>query len=744
MINIRGFTALLGGRNIYKTTIASSKLLLSCCLLGGLLSLPIDAPAEATPFESPLDNSLYHLATEQNDASAQYLIGRKYFTGSSVEKNIDEAIKWFELAATQKHTKAQFQLGKMYLYGEEGVKANYVYALGYLRDAANSSYAEAQFELGNYYLMGKTENVDYPQAIKWYRAAAEQQHVRAMLALGKILYEGRGGIKPQPEDAKHYLSLAAEAGDSDAMQYMREISKHTTSPHRNNASITEFHTKLNEASAGHIPSQYEIGMAYLKGTGVDADVELAAKWMRRAAINDHAEAQYMMSHLYRDGVGVEKNLKRALDWLQIAASAGVRDAQKELESMHLSKSSLVDASDLNEVFNQAASHAPQADPPANNNGAGAGKPLPTNESSEPPVETAKSTSTSQQDSAMPQAKKKDAIALAAATLNIPSLELQPINAEQQFQLANKYLTGKKMDKDISRALYWFEQAAKQNHTQAQFKLGEMYKRGIGVTASAAKAKYWLSKAADGGSRNAGKLLEDLRGIKLVENSVVNSSRDRNSQVPRPKTEEKALKKPAAVKANIQKKQPDVTAELAAPPEANHPINGQNNLNQSGSDQVNHDLVSQNQNDRGQDHSQDHSQDNHETNGGTNGNTDNSGRTSVAMLSELGKGQQATADADKDLQWLIQSANNNNLEAQLKLADMYFHGRGVQRDLLAAADWYHKAADEGSAEAQFNLGDMYKQGLGVEKDNAKAIKWYRKAANQGHETAMRRLGGCRIC
>jgi hypothetical protein len=76
--------------------------------------------------------------------------------------------------------------------------------------------------------------------------------------------------------------------------------------------------------------------------------------------------------------------------------------------------------------------------------------------------------------------------------------------------------------------------------------------------------------------------------------------------------------------------------------------------------------------------------------------------------------------------------------------MYRKGRGVDRDLITAAQWYEKAAVEGDAEAQFNLGDMYKQGLGVEKNNALAIKWLRKAANQGHKAAKRRLGGCRIC
>ncbi|KPJ92073.1 MAG: hypothetical protein AMJ53_10125 [Gammaproteobacteria bacterium SG8_11] len=662
--------------------------------------------AAAIPFDSPADKTLYGLA-EQHDPAAQFLVGRKFYTGNGVQKDIHEAIKWFELAATQKHTKAQFQLGIIYLHGESGIKPNHVYALNYLREAAKSQYAEAQFELANYYLMGKSENVNYPEAVKWYRAAADQQHVRAMVALGKILNEGRGGIKPQPDEAKHLLSLAAESGNVEAMEYLREMVRNNSTTFRNAASITDFHATLNEASAGHIPSQYEIGMAYLKGNAVDADMKLAAKWIRRAAMNDHPEAQYQLSQLYRDGVGLEKNRRRALEWLKIAATAGVRDAQKELRSMYLSNSSLDETDNQTAKSNEELEDFPPLSeviiavteaPEEKTN-------TPIAESDAQPFQTA---STAKNVSiAVNPAVAEDTSGSGSAADNLGastdvpimddlySLDLTPATPEKQYELANRYFSGKNLYQDSRRAAYWYERAATQNHVEAQYQLGEMYKHGNGVTASVAKAKFWLGKAASAGSTDAQISLRDLSGIKISAT-------------------------PNVIKANLAMAEDNPPSEQTKSSVSNTRIEPAKASNQETITTLPESEPKPPQ-------------------------TVASIQANAGMISVVGKNNSATTqELDEEIQALIEAANNNEAEAQLRLADMYRKGRGVDRDPITAAHWYQKAATEGHAEAQFRLGDMYKQGTGVDKNNALAIKWYRKAANQGHTEAKHRLGGCRIC
>ncbi len=119
------------------------------------------AASSVQSFDTSIDYTMHRLATEYNDPSAQYLVGRNYLKGKSVEKNVQEAIKWFEMAAKQNHIRAQYQLGKIYLYGE-GVKANLNYAHYFLNKAAEKNHLDSQYELGNYYLQVYPEDNSFP------------------------------------------------------------------------------------------------------------------------------------------------------------------------------------------------------------------------------------------------------------------------------------------------------------------------------------------------------------------------------------------------------------------------------------------------------------------------------------------------------------------------------------------------------------------------------------------------------
>ncbi len=84
------------------------------------------------------------------------------------------------------------------------------------------------------------------------------------------------------------------------------------------------------------------------------------------------------------------------------------------------------------------------------------------------------------------------------------------------------------------------------------------------------------------------------------------------------------------------------------------------------------------------------------------------------------------------------AEQGNAEVQNNLGSMYYHGKGVPKDLAKAVEWYQKAAAQGNADAQRNLGSMYNHGKGVPKDLAKAVELYQKAAAQGNSHGQNNL------
>jgi len=72
------------------------------------------------------------------------------------------------------------------------------------------------------------------------------------------------------------------------------------------------------------------------------------------------------------------------------------------------------------------------------------------------------------------------------------------DADAQFELGLRLLTGEEMKKDEKAGLEWMEKAANQKHLRAQFVMGSLYEDGAGVKKDEAKAVDWYRKSAENG------------------------------------------------------------------------------------------------------------------------------------------------------------------------------------------------------------------------------------------------------
>ena len=118
---------------------------------------------------------------------------------------------------------------------------------------------------------------------------------------------------------------------------------------------------------------------------------------------------------------------------------------------------------------------------------------------------------------------------------------------------------------------------------------------------------------------------------------------------------------------------------------------------------------------------------------------------VAMvIGVMAFSNQAIAEANnmaEMIQLCRDAALQGNALACLKLGELYFHGRGVEKDEKKAVELFKVAALKGNAEAIKNLGAFYEFGATgiVEKDEAKAVQFYKIAADLGNVYAKDRLG-----
>jgi S1-C subfamily serine protease len=96
-----------------------------------------------------------------------------YYDGQGVGKNYVEAVKWYQKAAQQNYTEAQYDLGNCYLNGQ-GVPKNYREAVTWYRKAAEQNHSMAQHNLALCFLNGQGVPKDYVEAYKWLLLASAQ------------------------------------------------------------------------------------------------------------------------------------------------------------------------------------------------------------------------------------------------------------------------------------------------------------------------------------------------------------------------------------------------------------------------------------------------------------------------------------------------------------------------------------------------------------------------------------------
>jgi TPR repeat protein len=88
------------------------------------------------------------------------------------------------------------------------------------------------------------------------------------------------------------------------------------------------------ARLGHARAQYNLGVMYDNGLGVNTNPKKAFDWYRKAAEQGNEDAQFNLGVAYTLGVVVTQNYDKALDWYHKAAEQGQSDAQNNLGVMY--------------------------------------------------------------------------------------------------------------------------------------------------------------------------------------------------------------------------------------------------------------------------------------------------------------------------------------------------------------------------------------------------------------------------
>lgn len=188
------------------------------------------------------------------DPVAQFNLGRMYLYGEILEQDFGQAWAWLGKALRNNVDVAKTFIGKMFKEGL-GVNKNYFKALELFKETAAKGDLQSQVELGLMYFTGEEQGSNYDEAFKWFNKAAFQ-------------------------------------GDPTAQGFL--------------------------------------GLLYLRGHGVQKSEMQAFKWFESAAKQGNAVGQHNLGCMYLFGLEVHKNQDKAIELFKQAASQGYEESKRAL------------------------------------------------------------------------------------------------------------------------------------------------------------------------------------------------------------------------------------------------------------------------------------------------------------------------------------------------------------------------------------------------------------------------------
>ncbi len=85
------------------------------------------------------------------------------------------------------------------------------------------------------------------------------------------------------------------------------------------------------AELGDAEAQFNLGVLYDEGAGVERNLATAADWYRKAAEQGFIDAQTNLGILYYHGLGVDRDHEVAAHWFRLAADQGDAEAGEYLQ-----------------------------------------------------------------------------------------------------------------------------------------------------------------------------------------------------------------------------------------------------------------------------------------------------------------------------------------------------------------------------------------------------------------------------
>ena len=649
--------------------------------------LPQKSDGNAKPSAETIVSHLQGRAV-LGDSTAQFTLGQMYEEGLGTKKDIQEAIKQYELASAQQDLRAEYNLGLLYLEGN-GIPADYQKAIALLRDAAFKGNDYSQYVLARIDEMGYRNAAgeivikpDLEQALMMYDLAAANDYGLAEYRLAEMLVRQKKadmsveGKQHQNQMLKQLYEGAFAAGVEQAALPLAFFNAMDTNKDKQ---AQAFAVAKKEASTGNAAASLLLGLLNDRGIGGEVNQSAALDAYQQAIANP--VTAFILGTYYSQGTGVSKDVEKGKALLQQAADAGFSYANLNLA-----------------VLKQQGG-----------------------QDFLPELETALASGNSMAGLLLADyylSRSNDNTQMKQAR-DIYQQFAEKGDKEAQVKLGFMFDQGLGGVVDPVNAEKWYRLAALQGQVVAQYFLGQLYQLGrLGPQPDYTLAKKWYSSAEHTYAPAAVALgflndtVNDNYQQALVDYQLAVDQQDPIGQFNLGLLYEKGKGR---------------SVDFAKAKE----------LYQAAADQGHAQAMSQLAGIyfNGLVGSRDEQQALYwYKKAATLGERD--ALYQLGLLSETGVG--TTLDFSEAMKYYQQAADKGNAKAKLALARIYQYGLGVEKNNQQAAKYYKELAALGNAYAEYQLATLYYEGLDGKRMPEQGKQFLRQAQENGSQQARRIL------
>jgi len=269
---------------------------------------------------------------ELGDVESEFRAGVDYQLGLGVAADAAKAAKWYYKAVEKKHPGAAANLAGLLSSGTAGVEKNIDEAIQYYRIAASSDDRLAKlaaYNLGCELLdrnrhdptQRKPTPAEQAEGVKWFQRSAELGWPPAMQRLSNA-YRFGIGVTRNMDEAYKWCSKAADLGVPEAQWAMGLDLFDSTDPKKCEEAIEWFH----KAAVRGLPAAECKYGEYLLDEAKDP--QEAIPWIQKSANAGWSEAEGLLGEwfVFREGNNPEEGVK----WLKKAAAQNYAKAQTNL------------------------------------------------------------------------------------------------------------------------------------------------------------------------------------------------------------------------------------------------------------------------------------------------------------------------------------------------------------------------------------------------------------------------------